>query len=71
LGLSTGLSVGIRVLVGYNEVDGIELGLPDGARVGGTDVVGEILGLAEGCPLGVKLGDIDKLGLPEGSWDGT
>ena len=55
-------------MVGNKEVDGIELGY--GVRVGETDVVGEMLGLAEGGKLGLSVGDIDTLGLPEGIWDG-
>ena len=61
-----GLSDGILVLVGCEEVDGVEVGWPDGAEVGGSDVVGELLGLGDGYRLGLCVGSVEILGLPEG-----
>ncbi len=54
------------MLVGCEEVDGYEVGWPDGAEEGGRDVVGELLGLGDGYKLGLFVGSVEILGLPEG-----
>lgn len=59
--------VGIGEALGDVEIDGIELGLSDGARVGLCDDVGERVGWVEGNDVGLSVGDIDTLGRLEGS----